>query len=168
MVLSGILRPTSEGPLLDVAEQDFGATGQAALSRPHTISTVHDGQFSKFRDHGVQVRRYHVTQLDSLRAARKITYSQWCAARHATALFRGAALQGCVTSRYAEWVSGARGRWVSTDDGEDEAAPWRELLSTLPPGPAQALEALVLNCAEERHMSRLVEALDRVARDIGA
>ncbi len=149
-------------------EQDFGATGQAALSRHYVVYTVLGDSRSSFRSSGVEVRRFEVTQLDSLRRARELTYPQWCAARHATALFRGAALSACTTSRYEEWVSGARGRWVATDEADDEAAPWRALLDTLPGQQAQALEALVMNTCQPRHLSALLAALDSVARDIGA
>ena len=150
------------------AEQDHGADGQAAMSRPCELVVVLGDRSSRFRDSGVEVRRYQVTQLDALRASRALTYPQWCAARHATALFRGAALLSCVTSRYDEWVSGARGKWVATDDGDDEAAPWRALVGHLPEQQAIALECLVMNTLDPRHMDYLVAALDSVARDIGA
>lgn len=153
---------------MEAADQDYGAVGQAALSRPYTVATVLADDRSRFRDSGVCVRRYEVTQLDSLRRARVLTYSQWCAARHATALWRGAALLQCVTSRYEEWVSGARGRWVSTDEADDEALPWRHLLSSLPAVGAAALEAMVMNTVRPRDMDALRTALDSVARDIGA
>lgn len=157
---------------MDVLEQDFGATGPAALARPHETAVVLAdavrGSRSRFRDSGVEVRRYYVTQLDLLRANRSITYRQWCAARHATALWRGASLDATVTSRYEEWVSGARGRWVATDEAEDEAAPWRELVSSLPMGPAVALEAMVMNTMRLDSLPRLLEALDRIALEIGA
>ena len=152
----------------ELADLDRGADGPAATGRPHTMVVVLGDRASRFRDSGVEVRRYQVTQLDALRADRVLTYQQWCAARHATALFRGAALLGCVTSRYEEWVSGARGRWVATDESADEAAPWRVLVGTLPGPQALALEALVMNTLAPRHMSALCAALDQIARDIGA
>ncbi len=150
------------------SEQDYGADGLAALSRPSELVTVLGDRSSHFRDSGVEVRRYQVTQLDTLRKERLLTYPQWCAARHATALFRGAALLSCVTSRYDEWVSGARGKWVATDDGDDEAAPWRALVGHLPEQQAIALESLVMNTLDPRHMNYLVAALDQIAKDIGA
>jgi hypothetical protein len=152
----------------DPTDVDRGADGPAALSRPHRAVVVLADARSRFRDAGVEVLRYESTQLDSLRRARAITYAQYTAARHATALFRGAGLGACVTSRYEEWVSGARGRWVATDDGEDEAAPWRLLLAHLPSVAAQALESFVMNTLVASRMPHLLEALDRVAAEIGA
>jgi hypothetical protein len=153
---------------LEPHEQDFGATGAAALSRPWSVTIVTDDNTSQFRDSGVEVRRYETNQLDSLRRGRVLTYPQWCAARHASALWRGASLDGCVVSRYEEWVSGARGRWVSTDNSPDEAQPWRELVSWLPKHLSPPLEALVTNTLRPHHMPALRQALDMVAAEIGA
>lgn len=153
---------------MDLSEQDFGTTGTAALSRPWTVAVVAGDDASRFRDSSVEVRRYETTQLDTLRRARLLTYSQWCAARHASALWRGASLDACVTSRYEEWVSGARGRWLSTDDAPDEAQPWRELSGWLPLRLVPPVEALVTNTLRPSHMPELREALDLIAAEIGA
>ena len=148
--------------MLEAVEIDLGADGEAATSRPHRTVVVLGDARSAFHDVGVAVQRYATSQLDQLRERSLLTFDQYGAACHATALFRAAGLSPNVTSRYEEWVSGGRGQWVSTDSAEDEAAPWRSLLDSLPAGPARALEAAVMSTMRMDDLQRLQEALDRM------
>jgi hypothetical protein len=152
-------------PAVDGHSPDLGADGAAATGRPSRQVVVLGETRSAFHDSGVVVRRYVVTQLDELRSLHLITYDQYCAARVASALWRGAGLCPQVTSKYEDWVSGARGRWVATNDSEDEAAPWRDLVSSLPAGPGRALQDVVLGILRRDDLPRLCEALDRMSGD---
>lgn len=146
---------------------DYGATGAAALVRPRRTIVVLGDDRSIFRDVGVEVVRYTVTQLDALRGSRNLTYEQYCAGRAAIAVYRAAGLAPQMTSRYEEWISGARGSPIVTDDDEDQAAPWRELLASLPVRDRLALESLAMNTLTPQRVSAAKSALDEIARRHG-
>lgn len=152
--------------LVDHVEQDRGADGLAATSRPSRIVVVlDDAPRSQFRDSGVEVLRYTTTVLDQMRDSRAITYDQYTAGRWAMALWRQAGISPQLSSRYEEWISGGRGSPVVDDSDDDDAAPWRELLASLPPRPAQALENMVMGCPRPGELFSLLEALSEIAAE---
>lgn len=111
----------------------------------------------------MEVVRHTVTQLDALRESRRINYEQYSVGRWAIALWRAAGLTTQVTSRYEEWISGGRGS-RTTDDEDDEAAPWRELLASLPERERGALEALAMGALHPWRVEAAVAALAELAR----
>lgn len=151
--------------MADDGQRDSGADGLAATSRRSTIFVVLGDERSQFRDSGVEVRRYEATCLDVLRNNRQITYDQYTAGRWALALWRQAGLAQSVTSRYEEWTSGGRGSFQTTDDSEDEASPWRELLSQRPRSEQRALENMAMGCLRGDDLEPLIGALSAIAAE---